>query len=143
MGTDGVTKMSKSRGNAILMTAEPEELIRVVTTMVTDIERPRRTDPGHPERCNVCQLHRIFSPDRYTEIWEGERSARTGCMDTKRALAEAMARYFAPMRERRRELEARPGAVWEILEAGAARARVSARETIAAVRDAMGLGAPG
>jgi tryptophanyl-tRNA synthetase len=143
MGTDGVSKMSKSRGNAVLMTAEPDELMRVVTRMVTDVRRPRRTDPGHPEQCNVCQLHRIFSPDRYLEIWEGERTARTGCTDTKLALAEAMAQYFAPMRERRHELEARPGAAWEILDAGAARARVAAQVTIAAVRDAMGLGAPG
>ncbi|TMC50435.1 MAG: tryptophan--tRNA ligase [Chloroflexi bacterium] len=143
MGTDGVSKMSKSRGNAILMSAEPDELLRVVSTMVTDVLRPRRSDPGHPESCNVCQLHRIFSPDRYSEIWEGERTARTGCVDTKKALAVAVAEYFAPVRERRHELEARPGAVWEILAEGAARARVTARETIAAVRDAMGLGAAG
>ena len=142
MGTDGTTKMSKSRGNIIEMTAPPDEVRRIVSTMVTDIERPRRSDPGHPERCNVCQLHRTFSPDRWEEIWEGERTARTGCVETKQALAKAIIEYFAPMRERRAELEAQPGLVWEILADGAARARTFARETIAAARQAVGLDPP-
>ena len=68
MGTDGVTKMSKSRGNTIGMLDSPEQIRQAVMTMVTDVERPRRTDIGHPERCNVCGLHRFFSPDR----WEGD-----------------------------------------------------------------------
>ena len=84
MGTDGVSKMSKSRGNTIGMLDSPEQIRRAVMTMVTDMERPRRTDPGHPERCNVCGLHRFFSPDRLEEIWQGEREARTGCVEVKR-----------------------------------------------------------
>jgi tryptophanyl-tRNA synthetase len=107
--------------------------------MVTDVERPRRTDPGHPERCNVCILHRTFSPDRWEEIWEGERTARTGCVDVKRQLADAIINYFAPMRERRAQLAARPETVWEILDDGASRARVVARQTVDAAREAMGL----
>lgn len=139
MGTDGVSKMSKSRGNVIPMTAEPEEIRRIVSTMVTDIERPRRADPGHPEHCNVCGLHRTFSPDRWQEIWEGERSARTGCVDVKRQLADAIAAYFEPMRARRAELAARPDTVWEILAAGAERARAIATPTLQAAREAVGL----
>jgi len=140
MGTDGVNKMSKSRGNVLEVTAEPEEIRRVVQTMVTDVQRPRRTDPGHPETCNVCQLHRILSADRWEEIWEGERTARTGCAETKRALAEALVEYFAPMRERRARLAANPDTVWEILAAGAQRARRVAEPTLGAAREAMGLG---
>jgi tryptophanyl-tRNA synthetase len=139
MGTDGTSKMSKSRGNVIPMTAEPDEIRRIVSTMVTDVERPRRSDPGHPEKCNVCALHRTFSPDDWEEIWTGERTARTGCVDVKKQLAEAVAAYFAPMRQRRAELAARPDTVWEILAAGAERARALARPTLGAAREAMGL----
>ena len=140
MGTDGVSKMSKSRGNTIGILDSPEQIRRTVMTMVTDVERPRRTDRGHPERCNVCALHRFFSPDHWEGIWEGEREARTGCVDVKRWLASAIADHFAPMRERRAELEARPGAVWEVLAAGAERARGAARETLDMARTACGLG---
>ena len=139
MGTDGVNKMSKSRGNVIEMYWEPEQIHRVVRRMVTDVRRPRRSDPGHPEACNVCQLHRIFTPDGWEQIWEGERAARTGCSDVKAMLADAIATYFAPMRQRRAELAQRPEQVREILADGAARARGVARETIAAVRSAMGI----
>jgi len=139
MGTDGVSKMSKSRENTIGMLDSPEEIRRAVTGMVTDVERPRRADPGHPERCNVCGLHRFFSPDRWEDIWQGEREARTGCVEVKRWLADAIADHFAPMRERRAELAATPGLVSEVLADGARRARVLARETIAMAREACGL----
>ncbi|HBV95342.1 MAG TPA: tryptophan--tRNA ligase [Chloroflexi bacterium] len=139
MGTDGVSKMSKSRGNTIGMLDSPEEIRRAVTGMVTDVERPLRADPGHPERCNVCGLHRFFSPDRWEDIWQGEREARTGCVEVKRWLADAIADHFAPMRERRAELAATPGLVSAVLADGARRARVVARETIAMAREACGL----
>ncbi len=139
MGTDGVSKMSKSRGNTIGMLDSPEQIRTTVMTMVTDIERPRRSDPGHPERCNVCSLHRFFSPDRYEEIWQGEREARTGCVEVKRWLADAIANHFAPMRERRAELAAQPGLVDEVLADGARRARVAAHETMTLAREACGL----
>jgi tryptophanyl-tRNA synthetase len=139
MGTDGLNKMSKSRGNTIGMLDSPEQVRQAVMTMVTDVERPRRADPGHPERCNVCSLHRFFSPDRYEEIWQGEREARTGCVEVKRWLAEAIAEHFAPMRERRAELAAQPSLVDDVLADGARRARVAARETIHMAREACGL----
>jgi tryptophanyl-tRNA synthetase len=108
-------------------------------SMVTDTERQRRSDPGRPEVCNVCQLHRIFSPHDYQDIWEGERSARTGCVDTKRLLAERMLAYFGEARERYVELKARPGMVEEILAAGAARLAPLAAETLAECHERMGL----
>ena len=140
MGTDGVTKMSKSRGNTIGMLDSPEEIRRAVMSMVTDVERPLRKDPGHPERCNVCALHRFFSPDRWEEIWQGERQARTGCVEVKRWLAEAISDHFAPMRERRAELSAQPGLVWDVLADGTRRAREVARTTLGLAREACGLG---
>ena len=75
--------MSKSLGNTIEILAEPDVIRKQVMSMVTDTQRILRTDPGRPEVCNVCQLHRFFGPD-FEEIWDGERTARTGCVDTKR-----------------------------------------------------------
>ncbi len=139
-GTDGTNKMSKSLGNVIDIFAEPDVIRRQVMSMVTDTERIRRTDPGRPEVCNVCQLHRHFSPLEYEEIWEGERTARTGCVDTKRLLADRIIAFFAEARERRRELSERPGYVEEVLRAGAERLAPLARETLGVCHDRMGLG---
>ena len=106
--------------------------------MVTDTQRIKRTDPGRPEVCNVCQLHRFFGPD-YEEIWDGERTARTGCVDTKRLLADRIVAHYAPARERYLELMAHPAELNGVLEAGADRLRPKAEATMDEVRHRMGL----
>jgi len=138
LGTDGTRKMSKSLGNAIEILAEPETIRRQVMSMVTDTQRILRTDPGRPEVCNVCQLHRFFGDD-YEQIWDGERTARTGCVDTKQLLAERIIRHYAPARERYLELMSDPAHIGRILEEGAERARPLAVATMAEVRERMGL----
>ena len=138
LGTDGVRKMSKSIGNTIDVLAPPEEIRKQVMSMVTDTKRILRTDPGRPEVCNVCQLHRFFGPD-FEEIWEGERTARTGCVDTKRLLADRIIRHYTPARERYIELMANPAEIDGILEIGADRLRPMAEATMAEVRQRMGL----
>jgi tryptophanyl-tRNA synthetase len=138
LGTDGVNKMSKSLGNVIEIFADEDVLRKQIMSMVTDTQRILRTDPGRPEVCNVCQLHRFVSPD-YEQIWEGERTARTGCVDTKQLLAERILSTFAEARARREELAARPGYVDEVLHAGADKLSPLAAETMAEVRDRMGL----
>ena len=106
--------------------------------MVTDTQRILRSQPGRPEICNVCQLHRFFGDD-YDEIWDGERTARTGCVDTKKLLADRIISHYAPARERYAELMAHPADVAGILEAGADRLRPFAQATMAEVRERMGL----
>ncbi|MFH1475611.1 MAG: tryptophan--tRNA ligase [Chloroflexota bacterium] len=138
LGTDGVKKMSKSIGNAIEIFAPADEIRRRVMSMVTDTQRIKRTDPGRPEVCNVCQLHRFFGDD-HEEIWEGERTARTGCVDTKKLLAERLLRHYAPARERYAELMAHPATLDGILEEGAARLKPIVDATLAEVREKMGL----
>ena len=139
LGIDGVTKMGKSAGNAIPIFAEPDEIRRLVMSMVTDPLRIKRTDPGRPEVCNVCQLHRFFGGD-YLQIQDGERTARTGCVDTKQLLAERIIEFFRPMRERRLRLAADPAVVEDTLAAGAARVRPILEATMAEVRNAVGIG---
>jgi tryptophanyl-tRNA synthetase len=138
LGTDGVRKMSKSVGNTIDVLGDPDLIRKQVMSMVTDTQRILRSQPGRPEVCNVCQLHRFFGPD-YEEIWDGERTARTGCVDTKRLLAERIIRHYAPARERYAALMAHPDEVEGILEEGADRLRPRAEATIDEVRRRMGL----
>jgi tryptophanyl-tRNA synthetase len=138
LGTDGVKKMSKSLGNTIDIFGEPALIRKQVMSMVTDTKRILRTDPGRPEVCNVCQLHRFFGDD-FEEIWDGERTARTGCVDTKKLLADRIIGHYALARERYLDLMAHPAQVDDILEAGAERLRPRATETMAEVREKMGL----
>jgi tryptophanyl-tRNA synthetase len=138
LGTDGVRKMSKSIGNTIDIFA-PEEVIRKqVMSMVTDTQRILRTDPGRPEVCNVCQTHRFYGDD-YEAIWDGERTARTGCVDTKRLLLERILVHYAEARERYAELMADPARIERILAEGAERVRPLAQATMDEVRHKMGL----
>jgi tryptophanyl-tRNA synthetase len=138
LGTDGVRKMSKSVGNTIDVLGPPESIRKQVMSMVTDTRRVLRTDPGRPEVCNVCQLQRSFGDD-YEALWDGERTARTGCVDMKKILAERIIARYAEARERYLELMADPGQVDDILAAGAARIRPIAEATMAEVREKMGL----
>jgi tryptophanyl-tRNA synthetase len=138
LGTDGVRKMSKSVGNTIDVLADPTLIRKQVMSMVTDTKRILRTDPGRPEVCNVCQLHRFFGPD-WEEIQDGERTARTGCVDTKKLLADRIVAHYADARERYIELLAHPDEVDGVLEAGADRLRPMAEATMDEVRRKMGL----
>jgi tryptophanyl-tRNA synthetase len=138
LGTDGVRKMSKSIGNTIEILGEPDLIRKQVMSMVTDTQRILRTQPGRPEVCNVCQLHRFFGED-YLEIQDGERTARTGCVDTKRLLADRIIAHYAPARERYTELMAHPEEIDGILEIGADRLKPMAAATMAEVREKMGL----
>ena len=139
LGTDGMSKMSKSAGNTIPIFAEPDEINRIVMSMVTDPQRIKRTDPGRPEICNVCQLHRFFGAD-YLEIQDGERTARTGCVDTKQLLAERIIEFFRPMREKRIQLARDDRVVEETLAIGAARVQPIVDATMREVRAAVGTG---
>jgi len=138
LGTDGVRKMSKSVGNTIDILDSPEVIRKQVMSMVTDTKRILRTDPGRPEVCNVCQLQPHFGDD-YESLWEGERTALTGCVDMKKVLADRIIARYAGARERFLELMAEPARVDEILAAGAERIRPIAEATMAEVRDRMGL----
>jgi tryptophanyl-tRNA synthetase len=138
LGTDGVRKMSKSLGNTIDILAEPEVIRKQVMSMVTDTQRILRTQPGRPEVCNVCQLQRFFGDD-YEELWDGERTARTGCVDMKKVLADRIVRHYAPARERYLELQSSPQRVDEILAQGASRLSPLASDTMSDVRRKMGL----
>jgi tryptophanyl-tRNA synthetase len=136
-GTDG-RKMSKSYGNAILLKDAPEQVREKLRPMVTDPARKRRSDPGDPEVCPVFDLHKAFSP-RETREWAaaGCRAAGIGCLECKAALADHLVARLAEIHERRPAYASRPDTVWDILAAGARKARDTARATMEQVRAAM------
>ena len=139
LGTDGQQKMSKSLDNHIEIAATPEEITQRVMGMVTDPARRYRKDPGHPEVCNICTLHGFFSVDDVDRIEQECRSAEIGCVQCKRLFAQHLAEYFAPFRDRRAALAAQPDYVWDVLADGARRASEIASETLAEVKEAVGL----
>jgi tryptophanyl-tRNA synthetase len=140
LGLDGNAKMSKSRGNAVALVEEPDEIRRLVGGAFTDPKKLRRNDPGRPEVCNVFTLHGHFTGAERVPAIEGDcRSGALGCVDCKRELAEGMVRALAPIRERYRAVRGDEEGLRALLAAGGARARSLARETLALVRDRMGI----
>ena len=139
VGLDGRQKMSKSLDNHVELAATPEETRRRVLTAFTDPQRLRRSDPGRPEVCNVYSLHKQFSPGKLEDIYRQCTGATRGCVECKGLLADGINASLAEFRERRRQVAARRGYVDEVLAEGARRASAIARETMAEVREKMGL----
>ncbi len=135
-GTDGKKRMSKTVGNIVGVTDDPELIRKQVLSMVTDVKRPRKTDPGHPRSCNVCAYYKLFFDD-WEHYWELCRKAQIGCFDKKKLLAERLIEVFRPFREMRAELS--PDMVNAILDDGSEKARDVARQTLREARQAVGL----
>ena len=135
-GTDGKQRMSKTVGNVVGVTDEPDVIRKQVLSMVTDVKRVYMTQPGHPRTCNVCAFYKLFFDD-WQHYWDLCRKAKIGCHEKKKLLAERIIETFGPFRERRAELSRE--SVAAILEEGSDRARAVARQTMAEVRQAVGL----
>lgn len=140
-GIDGQNKMSKSLGNAILLSDDEETVNRQVMQMFTDPNRVRADIPGRVEGNPVFIYHDQFNPDtaEVDDLKARYREGAVGDVEVKRKLARALNRFLEPVRERRAGFAAQDGLVEEILHAGNEHARAVARETMALVNDAMGL----
>lgn len=138
-GLDG-RKMSKSYGNAIFLSDGPDAIRAKCMQMFTDPTRIRRSDPGHPESCNLFEFHRLVSSlEEQEEVAESCRRAELGCVEDKRRIADRLIAFLEPLQRRRSELLRDPEGLLELLEKGSARARERAEETLAEVRSAIGL----
>jgi tryptophanyl-tRNA synthetase len=135
-GSDG-RKMSKSLDNAIGVRDEPDVIRARIRSFVTDPQKIRLGDPGRPEICPIFALHEVFSQDILEWTDENCRSGALGCVQCKQNLADRVVEYYRPFRERRAELEARPGLVQQVLEDGAAKVRPVVEDTMKAIRSAM------
>ena len=139
LGLDGVQKMSKSYDNHVEIAASPQEILERVMAAVTDPARRYRSDPGHPDICNVFSLHQFFSPTRVDEIASECRRAGIGCVDCKKLLAQNIASALEPFREKRAILASRRNYVAQVLAEGDNRAEAIARETMKEVKEKMKL----
>ncbi len=136
-GIDG-QKMSKSYGNTIDIFGDEKETRKRVMSIVTDstpVEAPK-----DPARSTITQLYSLFaSKDELEAMQEKFRKGGTGYGDFKKQLFGKLWEFFAPMRQRREEILRQPGYIDEVLQRGAARANTVANETMARVRNAVGL----
>jgi len=138
LGLDGSAKMSKSRHNAIELSFSEDETAAHIKTAKTDVDRLITYDPERrPEVANLLMLLSLCTgkaPDGLaSEIGDA------GASRLKSLLTEALNEYLRPLRQRRRELEKDPTLVGRVLKEGIARARETAQQTLADVRQAMGM----
>jgi tryptophanyl-tRNA synthetase len=144
VGIDGQAKMSKSLGNAIMLSDDAETVRQKVMQMYTDPNRIHASDPGTVEGNPLFIYHDLFNPDKeqVAEFKDRYRKGTIGDVECKRVLAEKLNEFLDPIRTRRAYLEARPDDLIDILRMGAKRARPIAQETVAQAREAMGLTSP-
>lgn len=140
MGTDGNTKMSKSLNNAIGLLDPPEVIWEKLRTAATCEHRQRRTDPGHPEHCNIFTMHQAFSkPDQIAFVDQHCRSAGIGCIECKEILFKNMREELEPIQARVREMNEKPGYIIDVLKSGATRCKAIATEVMDEVRKKIGI----
>lgn len=139
-GLDGNTKMSKSLGNTILISDDPETIKNKLKKAVTDPNKIRKGDPGNPDICLVFSYHKKFNPSQIAEIDAGCRSGALGCVDCKMNCASKIAEFFEPVRSKRPYYENNLGEVKEILSEGEKKGSAVAQETMKQVRDKMKIG---
>ena len=126
-GTDN-RKMSKSYGNTIDLADDEATTIKKIRGAITDPQKVRRNDPGHPEICPIFALHHLANAQRVPWIDEHCRTGELGCVTCKGELAENLNAWLRPVRERRASFD--PAGVDAIVAEGTSKARVVAAETL-------------
>ncbi len=143
-GVDGQSKMSKSLGNAILLSDDAKTVEQKVMRMYTDPTRIHATDPGHVRGNPVFTYHDAFNAnkDEVRDLKRRYTAGKVGDVEVKRKLATALNAFLEPMRERRAEYAAHPERLDEILVEGTRRTQRLAAETWRMVREQMGTNFP-
>lgn len=141
VGTDGTAKMSKSLGNAIYLSDDTKTVIKKINGMYTDPNRIRADIPGRVEGNPVFIYHDIFNTNKaeIEDLKERYRAGKVGDVEVKQKLAVAVNGFLDPLRERRNEFENRSGFVDEVIYDGTLIIREEARQTLSAMKKAMGL----
>ena len=147
-GIDGKAKMSKSLGNCIYLSDEPEDIRKKIMSMFTDPNHLRVEDPGKVEGNPVfIYLDAFCRPEHFTEflpdynnldeLKDHYRRGGLGDVKVKKFLNNVIQSELAPIRERRKEWEQRLPDVYDILAEGSKRAEATAAKTLADVRHSM------
>jgi len=140
LGLDGKSKMSKSLNNTLGLLESPESIWEKLRTAATCEHRQRRSDPGHPEHCNIFTMHKAFSkPEQITFVDHGCRTAGIGCIECKKTLYDNMIAEIRPIQSRFREITQDPATMAGVLKSGAARCRAMAQKVMEEVRTRIGV----
>ena len=138
LGLDGSQKMSKSRGNAIMLSATEDETAKLIKKAKTDADRHITYDPvNRPEVANLLMLISLCTKEAPEAI--AERLGDGGGGALKNALTEALNEELRPLRTKRAELEKNPDYIRQVLTEGAQRAREIGIKTLDEVREAMNM----
>ena len=136
-GVDG-QKMSKSYDNTLEIFGSSGALKKRVMKIVTDSRELE--DPKDPDACNVFALYKLFAAEEeQADLAARYRAGNFGYGTAKKELLAKINEHFAPMREKRAELEKNMDFVEEVLQKGADKARAETRTTLQAARKAVGL----
>jgi tryptophanyl-tRNA synthetase len=138
-GLDG-RKMGKSNKNYVLISDPEEELFKKIRTAITDPQKVRRNDPGHPDICNVYWYHKKFNIAEEPQIREDCMSGALGCVACKKNCATKIAAFFESHREKRAYFEKHPKVVDDIITTGINKARSVAKQTMQEVHNVMQMG---
>ncbi|NLS15788.1 tryptophan--tRNA ligase [Rhizobium sp. P40RR-XXII] len=140
-GVDGKAKMSKSQGNAIPLSASPDEISDAVRRMYTDPDHLRVGDPGRVEGNVVFTYMDAFCEDRQLvdDMKAHYRRGGLGDVALKRYLEDILQALLAPIRERRAYFAAEPDYVLDIMREGTRKAKERTEATLAELRAALGL----
>lgn len=147
-GIDGKAKMSKSLGNCIYLSDEPEDIRKKVMSMYTDPDHVRVEDPGKIEGNTVFTYLDAFSTEEHfakflpdyanlDELKAHYKRGGLGDVKVKKFLNNVLQDVLKPIRERRHYWEQRIPDVYEILRAGSKEAEAAAAATLHDVREAM------
>ena len=138
MGLDGNQKMSKSRGNAIMLCATEDETAKLIKKAKTDAERFITYDPvNRPEVANLLQLISLCTDEEPGDI--AQRIASGGGGMLKNELTQALNEKLRPLRQKRLQLEKEPAYIQDVLKNGVKKAREIAEQTLYEVRKAMNM----
>ena len=139
LGIDG-RKMSKSYHNAIYLSDPPKVIREKTLQMFTDKTRLRKTDPGHPDICNVFSFHKLYTlPEKVNQIEEDCKKAIIGCVECKKLLAENLINGLAPLQEKRQYYQEHLEELKDIIDAGIKKARSVATTTLEEAKEAIGI----
>jgi len=140
-GIDGKAKMSKSLGNCIYLSDDPQTVKEKVMAMYTDPTRIHPTDPGHIEGNPVFIYHEAFNSNKaeVEDLKARYLAGKVGDVEVKEKLAIAINKFLQPIRERRQTFAQKKGLVEEIIAEGSKIAQKEASKTLGEVKEAMGL----
>jgi tryptophanyl-tRNA synthetase len=140
LGTDGQAKMSKSMNNAIGLLEPPELIWDKLRIAATCEHRQRRSDPGHPEHCNIFTMHQAFSkPEQIALVDHGCRTAGIGCIECKKILFGNMMEEIGPIQDRVKEIHSQPEYIVEVLKSAARSCKAIAENVMDEVRTKIGV----